>query len=64
MNRTANDDDRQNSGETKPEVANPKKGLAARLQEISRETGPMINDGRTSKELMDDLYDEETGLPK
>jgi len=41
-----------------------KKGLAAWLEEISRETAPLMNDGRTSKELMDELYDEETGLPK
>jgi hypothetical protein len=31
--------------------------------EISRETGPMMNDGKTSKELLDELYDPETGLP-
>jgi len=43
---------------------NPKAGLAAWLMEISRETAPLMNDGRTSKELMDELYDEETGLPK
>jgi len=46
------------------EPTDGKKGLAAWLMEISRETGPMMNDGRTSKELMDELYDEETGLPK
>ncbi len=34
-----------------------------RLMEISRETGPMMNDGKTSKELMDELYDPGTGLP-
>lgn len=33
------------------------------LMEVSRETGPMMNDGKTSKELMDELYDPETGLP-
>ncbi len=33
------------------------------LMKISRETGPMMNDGKTSKELMDELYDPETGLP-
>jgi hypothetical protein len=37
--------------------------LAEWLMEISRETGPMMNDGKTSKELMDELYDPETGLP-
>jgi hypothetical protein len=44
--------------------SNAKKGLAAWLMEIGRETAPLMNDGRTSKELMDELYDEETGLPK
>jgi hypothetical protein len=33
------------------------------LIKISQETGPMMNDGKTSKELMDELYDSETGLP-
>ena len=37
--------------------------MAEWLMEISRETGPMMNDGKTSKELMDELYDPETGLP-
>jgi hypothetical protein len=41
-----------------------RKGLAARLMEIARETAPLMNDGRTSEQMMDDLYDEETGLPK
>ncbi|HET6206411.1 MAG TPA: type II toxin-antitoxin system VapB family antitoxin [Terracidiphilus sp.] len=40
-----------------------RKLLASWLKEISRETGPMMNDGKTSKELMDELYDPETGLP-
>lgn len=43
---------------------NSKKGLAAWLMEISRETAPLMNDGRTTKELFDQLYDDETGLPK
>ena len=43
---------------------NPRKGIAARLMEIGRETAPLMNDGRSSKELMDELYDDETGLPK
>jgi antitoxin VapB len=34
------------------------------LNRISTETAAIMNDGRTSKELVDDLYDEETGLPK
>ena len=37
--------------------------MADWLMQISRETGPMMNDGKTSKELMDELYDPETGLP-
>jgi antitoxin VapB len=40
-----------------------KKLMADWLMQISRETGPMMNDGKTSKELMDELYDPETGLP-
>jgi antitoxin VapB len=43
---------------------NPKAGLADWLEELSRETAPLMNDGRTTKELFDELYDEETGLPK
>ena len=40
-----------------------KKLFADWLMGISRETGPMMNDGKTSKELLDELYDPETGLP-
>jgi hypothetical protein len=40
-----------------------KKLRAEWLMEISRETGPRMNDGKTSRELMDELYDPETGLP-
>ena len=43
---------------------NPRAGLAARLLKISEETAPLMNDGRSSKELSHELYDEETGLPK
>jgi antitoxin VapB len=46
------------------EHGNGKQGLAARLMEIARETAPLMNDGRTTKELFDELYDDETGLPK
>ena len=42
---------------------NPKAGLADWLDDITKETAAMMNDGRTSKELMDALYDPETGLP-
>ena len=34
------------------------------LERITAITAPLMNDGRTSKELMDELYDDETGLPK
>jgi antitoxin VapB len=34
------------------------------LRRITQETAPLMNDGRSSKELFDELYDEETGLPK
>ena len=46
------------------EIRNGKKGLALRLMEIARETAPLMNDGRTTKELFDELYDDKTGLPK
>jgi antitoxin VapB len=46
------------------ERPNPKAGLAKWLDEITRETAAMMNDGRTSKELIDELYDPETGLPR
>jgi antitoxin VapB len=46
------------------ESRSEKQGLAAWLMDIARETGPLMNDGRTTKELFDELYDEETGLPK
>lgn len=49
---------------TERERSNGKKGLAAWLMEISRETAPLMNDGRSSKEVMDELYDDVTGLPK
>jgi hypothetical protein len=42
----------------------PGKGMAEWLMKIARETGPMLDDGRSSKELMDELYDDRTGLPK
>jgi len=57
-----------NSDDVNPESAATggagKSGLAAWLMEISKETSALMNDGRTSKELMDELYDDETGLPK
>jgi len=49
--------------EREKESQGRKKFTAEWLMKISRETGPMMNDGKTSKELMDELYDPETGLP-
>ena len=46
------------------ERPNPKAGLAEWLDEVTSETSLLMNDGRTSKELFDELYDQETGLPK
>ncbi len=34
------------------------------LDRITKQTAAIMNDSRTSKELMDELYDDETGLPK
>ena len=39
-------------------------GRFERIRRIVERTAPRMNDGRTSKELMDDLYDDEAGLPK
>ncbi|MDR3750898.1 MAG: type II toxin-antitoxin system VapB family antitoxin [Terracidiphilus sp.] len=53
----------KNEIEREKQSQHRKKLTADFLMEISRETGPMMNDGKTSKELMDELYDPETGLP-
>jgi hypothetical protein len=52
--------------EIQPETQSQRrrKLMADGLVEIGRETGPMMNDGKTSKELMDELYDPETGMPE
>jgi antitoxin VapB len=39
-------------------------GRLAQIREIVARTAPLMNDGRSSKELFDELYDDETGLPK
>ena len=47
----------RNSGESS--------GLAEWILKLSRETAPlMAGDPRTSAELIEDLYDPETGLPR
>jgi hypothetical protein len=42
----------------------PAEGLVDWLERITPETAAIMNDGRTTKELFDELYDDETGLPK
>jgi antitoxin VapB len=42
---------------------NKRQGRLEWLLQLSKETSALMNDGRTSKELMDELYDPETGLP-
>lgn len=49
--------------EREKEIHRKQKLTSEWLMRIGRETGPMMNDGKTSKELMDELYDPETGLP-
>ena len=39
-------------------------GRFERIMKIVERTAPLMNDGRSSKEWMDELYDNETGLPK
>ena len=34
------------------------------LERITAITAPLMNDGRSTNELFDELYDNETGLPK
>lgn len=41
-----------------------KKSRYELLMEFADMAAPLFTDGRTSKELIDELYDEETGLPK
>jgi hypothetical protein len=53
----------ENEIEREKQSQRRKKLMADWLMEIAQETGPRMNDGKTSKELMDELYDPETGLP-
>ncbi|HEY1767274.1 MAG TPA: type II toxin-antitoxin system VapB family antitoxin [Terracidiphilus sp.] len=41
-----------------------REGRLERLMKIVERTARLMNDGRSTKELFDELYDEETGLPK
>lgn len=42
---------------------NPKAGLAAWLNELSKETAPLMKDLPSSDKIGDLLFDKETGLP-
>ena len=42
---------------------NPKAGLAAWLNELSKETAPLLKDVPSSDKVGDLLFDKETGLP-
>jgi antitoxin VapB len=46
------------------EEARKREGRMGWLERITKDTAAMMNDGRTTKELFDELYDPETGLPK
>jgi antitoxin VapB len=46
------------------EKAKKRVGRLEWLDEITKETAAIMNDGRTSTELFEDLYDPETGLPR
>jgi antitoxin VapB len=41
-----------------------KKSRSELLMEFSKQCAPLFKDGRTGNELINALYDEETGLPK
>jgi antitoxin VapB len=41
---------------------NPKEGLAEWLLKLGEQTAPLMNDGKTSVELIEGLYDPKTGL--
>ena len=43
---------------------NPKEGLAKWLNEISRQTAPLLKDLPSSDKIGDLLFDKETGLPR
>ena len=53
----------QHEIEREKQAERRKRLMADWLMEISRETGPRMNDGKTSKELIGWLLDPETGLP-
>jgi antitoxin VapB len=46
------------------EKAKKREGRMEWLERITKETAAMMDDGKTSSELIDELYDPETGLPR
>lgn len=46
------------------EKAKKREGRLEWLDRITRETAEIMNDGRTSTELIEELYDPQTGLPR
>ena len=46
------------------EAAPRRKSRSEILAEFSERCAPLFQDGRSGNELINDLYDEETGLPK
>lgn len=54
----------ENEIKREKESRRKKKLSAEYLMKISRETGPMMNDGKTSVQLIEELYDPRTGLPR
>jgi antitoxin VapB len=46
------------------EKARKREGRIRWLDEVTKETAAIMNDGRSSTELIEDLYDPETGLPR
>jgi antitoxin VapB len=46
------------------ERAKKAEGRMEWLEKLTAETATRMNDGRSTKELFDELYDEKTGLPK
>jgi antitoxin VapB len=46
------------------EESGKRKSRMEALREFAELCAPLFNDGRTGNEMINDLYDEETGLPK
>ena len=51
-------------GEARRWRRRPEEGRVEWLERITPETAAIMNDGRTTELLFDELYNDETGLPK